>query len=73
MERIIELIREEQGRGLASTRAEVLRWAAWYVREELPTTTAAEFGDAAAAIGIHRGSAMNRWREAMKNWDIAHG
>lgn len=71
MERIAEIIKEEQCRFEGERLAEQLRWAAWLVREEMPGTTSAQFGDAAASLGLHRQGAMNRWNEAMKNWELA--
>lgn len=53
--------------------AEALRAAAWFVMDELPATTASDFGDAAALMGLHRQGAMNRWNEAKHNLAIAEG
>jgi HJR/Mrr/RecB family endonuclease len=49
--------------------AETLRAAAWYAREEAEGMTASAFGDAAGELALHRQGAMNRFNEAMKNWD----
>lgn len=68
---IIEIEMERHGAG--ETYAEKLRWAAWLVREEHPGTTSSQFGDAARESGLHRQGAMNRWNEAMKNWEHAFG
>lgn len=73
MERIADIIAEEMERFEGERFAEQLRWAAWLVREELPDTTSSQFGDAAASLGLHRQGAMNRWNEAMKNWELTFG
>lgn len=73
MERIIEIIEEEMDRFEGERYAEQLRWAAWLVREEMPEATSSQFGDAAKELGLHRQGAMNRWNEAMKNWEHAFG
>ena len=74
IDRIAAIIAEEQVRfDVAEPLAEQLRWAAWAVREAFPSTTSGEFGDAAASLSLHRQGAMNRWNEAMKNWEVAFG
>lgn len=47
--------------------AEALRAAAWFVMDEYPEAKAADFGDAAASLDLHRQGAINRWNEAKKN------
>ena len=72
MEQIIQnAITAEQASALNCTLAEALRWAAWRVFEEAPEAKARDFGDAAAAMGLHRQGAINCWNEAKKNWQIA--
>lgn len=72
MENLALIIRTELEHPLGMSLAENLRAAAWYVMEEYPDTTAAEFGDAASLCGCHRQGAINRWNEARKNWEIAN-
>lgn len=73
MERIAEIITEEMARFSGERYAEQLRWAAWLVREELGDgITSTQFGNAAASLGLHRQGAMNRWNEAMKNWELMY-
>lgn len=73
MEKIADIIGQEMERFAGERLAEKLRWAAWLVREVMPATTSSQFGDAAAMLGLHRQGAMNRWNEAMKNWEVAFG
>lgn len=74
MERIAEIITETIAEWGELRTGEQLRWASWFVREELGDTIAsAQFGDAAASLGLHRQGSMNRWNEAMKNWEKAFG
>lgn len=73
---IVAAIRKEQAN--SATQAEALRWAVWLSWEEFgddflkgqePTTmSSTEFADAAETIGIKRGTAMNRFSEARRNW-----
>ena len=66
MEQIIQnAITAEQASALNCT------LAAWRVFEEAPEAKARDFGDAAAAMGLHRQGAINCWNEAKKNWQIA--
>ena len=69
MDRIVQIIQEERARFEGESYAEQMRWAAALVKEELPQTTGAMFGDAAASLGLHRQGARNRWNEAMKNME----
>ncbi len=72
MEQIAAIILEELARFEGEeTTANALRCAAWFALDEAPDCTPALFGDAAASVGVHRGSAMNRFREAMKNLEAA--
>lgn len=67
--RIAEIITEELSKGLklGLPSSENLRVAAWYVMEEFPEAKASDFGQAAAACGLHRQGAINRWNEAKAN------
>lgn len=73
IDRIADIIELEVERAPAKgeTRSEAIRWAAWLVREEFPAAKVQDFAAAAVQLGMHRQSTMNRWNEAMKNWDIA--
>lgn len=71
---IAAIIKTETTRfGAEETLANALRCAAWFVNEDFPNATAANFGDAAASLGLHRQGAMNRWNEAKKNLALANG
>lgn len=72
-QRIAQIILTEVNHPLGMSRAENLRAAAWYVKEEFPAATSSDFGDAAVVCGLHRQAAMNRWNEAMANLEMANG
>ena len=63
---IAEIIKAEIGRFAGETNANALRCAAVFVNMDFPAATSADFGDAAASLGMHRQAAMNRWNEAKK-------
>jgi hypothetical protein len=65
---IAAIIAEEMARFPTETNANALRCAAVFVNEDFPAATSADFGDAAASLGMHRQAAMNRWNEAKANW-----
>ena len=73
MQQIASIIQAELDHPCGATFAENLRAAAWYVMEDFPSTTGAQFAEAAASLGLHRQGARNRWNEARKNWEIANG
>jgi hypothetical protein len=80
VQQITDAIAKERASGLNVSEAEVLRyavWAVWADRVEAlgledaaaPTTmTSSEWADACATLGIQRGTAMNRYSEAKRNW-----
>lgn len=65
---IATIIKTELDRGLSEPKAETLRAAALIVHEEYPEATAKDFAAAAASLGLHEGSARNRWNETKKMW-----
>lgn len=65
---IAKIIKAEMGRFEGETNANALRCAAVFVNMDFPAATSADFGDAAASLGMHRQAAMNRWNEAKANW-----
>lgn len=65
---IAKIIQAEVDRFLTEPNANALRCAAVFVNEDFPSATSADFGDAAASLGMHRQAAMNRWNEAKANW-----
>lgn len=73
MPSIVEIIKTEFDRNFEETQANTLRAAAWFVFEDHPNTTSGDFADAAESLGIHRGTARNRWNEAMRDLEIAEG
>lgn len=71
--RIAEIIKKEVNHPLCMSLAENMRVAAWYVMDEFPGATSADFGKAAETCSLHRQASMNRWNEAKKNWEVANG
>lgn len=71
-QRIVEIIAAEP------FGAEGLRWAAWLCWEEFGSDfrtdrephgmNSSEFADAAETLGVKRGTAMNRYSDARRNW-----
>lgn len=47
--------------------ANALRCAAWFVMDEFPDAKAADFGEAATLLSLHKQGAINRWNEAKAN------
>lgn len=45
---------------------EVLRWTAYWVREDLGANSS-EFADAMETLGFKRGTALNRWSDMKRN------
>lgn len=78
---IAATIASERANGLNASEAEILRyaiWAVWTARGEaqglddadMPSTmSSTEWADACEALGIKRGTAMNRHSEARRNWE----
>lgn len=52
---------------------EALRFAALVCIEEMGVARAADFGDAAASLDLHRQGAINRFNEAKKDFAVAIG
>ncbi|QJD54348.1 hypothetical protein [Aminobacter phage Erebus] len=74
LEQIQMIIREELDRFTGDeTRANALRSAAWFVMDDFPEATSADFADAAVMEGQHRQGSINRWNEALKNLKVANG
>jgi hypothetical protein len=71
-------LRNEDGDLLNVSEAEVLRYAVWRVWMDLgdgladadmpSTMSSREWADACETVGIKRGTAMNRYSEARRNW-----
>lgn len=74
---IINVVTTERARGLDASEAESLRWSVWLVWEDRgggpETMSSSEWADAVAALGIKRGTAMNRYSEARRNWEVMNG
>lgn len=68
IEAIANEIEAQKGLELAEREAETMRATAFLVHSDHPEATSADFGDAAARLGMHRQGAMNRWNESKAIW-----
>jgi hypothetical protein len=80
IQQIANVIRTEQERFAGESVAEQLRWSVWMAWTELggdeggpEQMSSSEFADACATLNIKRGTAMNRYSEARRNWKAMNG
>jgi hypothetical protein len=65
-QQIIAIYEAEKVGPFAYNGSEVLRWVAFYSREDLGATSS-QFADAMETVGVKRGTALNRWSDMVRN------
>lgn len=67
-QQIVELFNKEEAFSGKLGGTEVLRWTAYWSREDLGANSS-QFADAMETLGVKRGTALNRWSDMKRNME----